>query len=98
MASQPRHRDRRAATRPMHATMSAAMTPTRSRCGIWSPSVCFILALKGLSHPQTARRGNLLGIIGMAIAVLVTLALVYSNTKNVGRSSAASRSAARSAP
>ena len=31
-------------------------------------SVCFILALKGLSHPSTARRGNLLGIIGMAIA------------------------------
>ena len=47
-------------------------------------SVCFILALKGLSHPSTARRGNLLGIIGMAIAVVVTLALVYSHTKNVG--------------
>jgi len=46
-------------------------------------SVCFILALKGLSHPSTARRGNLLGIIGMAIAVVVTLALIYSNTKNV---------------
>ncbi|HEY2816133.1 MAG TPA: NAD(P)(+) transhydrogenase (Re/Si-specific) subunit beta [Casimicrobiaceae bacterium] len=47
-------------------------------------SICFILALKGLSHPTTARRGNLLGIIGMAIAVLVTLALVFSHTKNVG--------------
>jgi H+-translocating NAD(P) transhydrogenase subunit beta len=47
-------------------------------------SICFILALKGLSHPSTARRGNLLGIAGMAIAVVVTLALVYSNTKNVG--------------
>ena len=47
-------------------------------------SVCFILALKGLSHPSTARRGNMLGITGMAIAVVVTLALVYSNTKNVG--------------
>src|SRR5204863_3032588 len=46
-------------------------------------SVCFIFALKGLSHPSTARRGNLLGIIGMAIAVVVTLALVYSATKNV---------------
>ena len=31
-------------------------------------SVSFILALKGLSHPTTARRGNLLGMIGMAIA------------------------------
>ena len=47
-------------------------------------SICFILALKGLSHPTTARRGNLLGIIGMAIAVVVTLALVYSTTQNVG--------------
>ncbi len=46
-------------------------------------SICFILALKGLSHPSTARRGNLLGIVGMTIAVVVTLALVYSNTKNV---------------
>jgi NAD(P) transhydrogenase subunit beta len=47
-------------------------------------SVCFILALKGLSHPSTARRGNLFGIIGMALAVTVTLALIYSLTKNVG--------------
>jgi NAD(P) transhydrogenase subunit beta len=47
-------------------------------------SICFILALKGLSHPTTARRGNMLGIVGMAIAVLVTLALVFSHTKNVG--------------
>jgi proton-translocating NAD(P)+ transhydrogenase subunit beta len=46
-------------------------------------SVCFILALKGLSHPSTARRGNLFGIVGMAIAVIVTLALVYSHTKNI---------------
>jgi len=36
-------------------------------------SVCFILALKGLSHPETSRRGNLFGMIGMAIAVLTTL-------------------------
>src|SRR4029078_11989661 len=46
-------------------------------------SVCFILALKGLSHPSTARRGNVFGIAGMAIAVVVTLALVYSNTGKV---------------
>lgn len=36
-------------------------------------SVCFILALRGLSHPETSRRGNQLGMIGMAIAILVTL-------------------------
>src|SRR6195952_54038 len=46
-------------------------------------AVSFILALKGLSGPHTARRGNLFGMIGMAIAVLVTLALVYSRSKNV---------------
>ena len=36
--------------------------------------VLFILALRGLSHPDTSRRGNLLGMIGMAIAVATTLA------------------------
>jgi NAD(P) transhydrogenase subunit beta len=38
-------------------------------------SVLFILALKGLSHPLTARRGNRFGMIGMAIAIIVTLAI-----------------------
>jgi NAD(P) transhydrogenase subunit beta len=41
-------------------------------------SVFFILALKGLSSPLTARRGNLFGIVGMAIAVGTTLTI----TKN----------------
>ena len=36
-------------------------------------SVCFILALKGLSSPKTARPGNLIGIAGMVIAVVTTL-------------------------
>jgi NAD(P) transhydrogenase subunit beta len=36
--------------------------------------VLFILALRGLSHPDTSRRGNLFGMIGMAIAVATTLA------------------------
>ncbi len=39
-------------------------------------SVCFIQALKGLSHPTTSRRGNLFGMVGMAIAVLTTGALI----------------------
>jgi len=34
-------------------------------------AVCFILALKGLSHPKTARRGNLIGAAGATIATLV---------------------------
>lgn len=36
-------------------------------------AVCFILALKGLSSPESARRGNLFGMAGMAIAVITTL-------------------------
>ncbi|MFL6840983.1 MAG: NAD(P)(+) transhydrogenase (Re/Si-specific) subunit beta, partial [Sphingomicrobium sp.] len=39
-------------------------------------SVCFIQALKGLSHPTTSIRGNLFGMTGMAIAVLTTGALI----------------------
>src|SRR5687768_2620712 len=38
-------------------------------------SVLFIFSLKGLSHPRTARRGNIFGILGMAIAVITTLAV-----------------------
>jgi len=36
-------------------------------------SVCFILALRGLSHPETSRNGLRFGMAGMAIAVLTTL-------------------------
>ncbi len=39
-------------------------------------SICFIQALKGLSHPSTARQGNAFGMTGMAIAVLTTIALI----------------------
>ena len=39
-------------------------------------SVCFIQALKGLSSPANARQGNAFGMIGMAIAVVTTLALI----------------------
>jgi H+-translocating NAD(P) transhydrogenase subunit beta len=39
-------------------------------------SVCFIQALKGLSHPTTSIRGNLFGMVGMTIAVLTTAALI----------------------
>ena len=47
-----------------------------NQLALWylAASVLFILALKGLSHPETARRGNLFGMIGMLIAVVVTLA------------------------
>src|SRR5437764_3571430 len=35
--------------------------------------VCFILALRGLSGPESSRRGNRTGMLGMAIAVATTL-------------------------
>ena len=36
-------------------------------------SVLFILSLGGLSHPESARRGNVFGIAGMAIAIVSTI-------------------------
>lgn len=44
-------------------------------------SVCFILALKGLASPKSARQGNFLGIAGMVIAIIATfmLPVVKSN-------------------
>ncbi len=50
-------------------------------------SVCFIQALKGLSHPSTARRGNVFGMIGMAIATLTTIALIIKLKSDFAESS-----------
>lgn len=49
-------------------------------------SVCFIQALKGLSHPTTSIRGNIFGMVGMAIAMLTTAALIVqlSGGKAIG--------------
>jgi NAD(P) transhydrogenase subunit beta len=44
-------------------------------------SVCFIQALKGLSHPTTSIRGNLFGMIGMTIAVLTTVGLIHGQAQ-----------------
>jgi NAD(P) transhydrogenase subunit beta len=50
-------------------------------------SVCFIQALKGLSHPATARRGNMFGMSGMAIAVVTTFALIFTlRSEGIGAS------------
>ena len=40
--------------------------------------VLFILSLRGLSSPETSRQGNTFGMIGMALAVCVTLATLWS--------------------
>jgi NAD(P) transhydrogenase subunit beta len=44
-------------------------------------SVCFIQALKGLSHPTTSIRGNLFGMVGMTIAVLTTVGLIHGQAQ-----------------
>ena len=45
-------------------------------------SVCFIQALKGLSHPTTSIRGNVFGMVGMLIATISTFGLI-GNMANV---------------
>ena len=42
--------------------------------GYLAAAVCFVLALKGLSSPRTARRGNLVGAAGAVIGLVVVLA------------------------
>ncbi|WP_368415776.1 NAD(P)(+) transhydrogenase (Re/Si-specific) subunit beta [Falsiroseomonas sp.] len=49
------------------------MAQTFSTLAYLVASVLFILALRGLSHPETSRRGNLLGMTGMGIAIVATL-------------------------
>jgi len=49
------------------------MSQTMLNAAFIASSVMFILSLGGLSHQETARRGNLYGMIGMAVAVLATL-------------------------
>ena len=48
--------------------------------------VLFILALRGLSSPVTSRRGNQMGMIGMVIAVGVTLLSLATPDPQTGKS------------
>jgi NAD(P) transhydrogenase subunit beta len=50
------------------------MSPNTAALLYLVSGVLFILALRGLSSPATSRQGNLFGMIGMAIAIVVTLA------------------------
>jgi NAD(P) transhydrogenase subunit beta len=47
-------------------------------------SVCFILGLKMLSHPLTARRGNSLAAVGMALAIVATILFHQKDGKPIG--------------
>src|SRR4029077_4080146 len=49
------------------------MTSSLSTVSYIGATILFILCLGGLSNPETSRRGNLYGIIGMAIAVLAAV-------------------------
>jgi NAD(P) transhydrogenase subunit beta len=49
------------------------MSATLATVSYVGATILFILSLGGLSNPETSRRGNLYGMIGMAIAVIATL-------------------------
>jgi NAD(P) transhydrogenase subunit beta len=51
-----------------------SVSPNQVALWYLAASVLFVLTLRGLSHPVSARRGNRFGIAGMVIAVAVTLA------------------------
>ena len=50
------------------------MSETITGFAYLAAAVCFIMALRGLSSPDSARRGTALGVIGMVIAIVTTLA------------------------
>ena len=49
------------------------MTASLATVAYIGATILFILSLGGLANPETARRGNLFGIVGMTIAVLATI-------------------------
>ena len=52
--------------------MEAHDTPSWVLIAYLIAGVCFIMALRGLSSPESSRRGNWFGIVGMTIAVVTT--------------------------
>jgi len=60
--------------------MSASLTTV----AYLGATILFILSLGGLSHPESARRGNLYGMIGMAIAVLATIFGPHVSPSGIG--------------
>ena len=52
------------------------MSPNLSAIFYLISGILFIFALRGLSSPETSRQGNFLGILGMAIAIIVTFLLI----------------------
>ena len=54
--------------------MSPSLVANLTASAYLVAGVCFILALRGLSSPESSRRGNFFGMIGMAIAIVTTVA------------------------
>ncbi len=64
--------------------MDFFLSPSFAALAYLVSGVLFILALRGLSSPETSRQGNLYGMIGMAIAIAVTLLnLMYRGTLDI---------------
>src|SRR5882757_832699 len=59
-----------------HRCSGASMTSNWAAIFYLASGVLFILALRGLSSPETSRQGNTFGMIGMAIAIATTLLMV----------------------
>jgi len=57
------------------------MSPNLAAFLYLASGILFILALRGLSSPETSRQGNLFGISGMLIAIIVTFLVVESFSK-----------------
>src|SRR5882724_6676137 len=50
------------------------MTQELAAYGYLISAICFIMALRGLSSPETSRQGNFYGVVGMLVAIGVTIA------------------------
>ena len=57
------------------------MSPNLAAFWYLTSGILFILALRGLSSPETSRQGNLFGILGMTIAIIVTFLTIGSFSK-----------------
>ena len=54
------------------------MTSSLATVSYIGATILFILSLGGLANPETARRGNLFGIVGMTLAVLILVLAVLA--------------------
>src|SRR4051794_13751321 len=70
----PRRRPRAATRRAPAESRPRAMSKDATNLAYLVTIVCFILALRFLSSPATARRGNQIGAVGMLLAIAVTFA------------------------